>query len=206
MANALSADDYRYLLLALLPNGKLWDDLRQPGSGLYEILDACAQEFARVHARGIDLRNELDPRYTVELLPDWEAFVATPDKCSAALVTTLQERRAAMLAKLTYKGGQTKQFYLDLATSLGYSITIDEYKPFVCGLSQCGIDQLWSGGHSVRHHWTVTVHGPRVTYFRCGESECGVDPLMKYVAAEDLECRFRKLNQAHRNLHFSYEA
>ncbi len=200
----MTADDYLHLLLSFLPNGELWDDLRRPGSGIYEILKAVAQEYARVDARAQDLRIELDPRYSVELLKDWEDFTGLPDPCSSGLVTTLQERQQAVVTKLTVKGGQTKQFYINLATALGYTITIVEYKPFVCGLSQCGVDQLM-GGHDVRHHWRVRVTGPRVTNFRCGQSQVGIDPITKISKAEDLECRFKKMNQAHRNLHFTYE-
>ncbi|WP_026601697.1 YmfQ family protein [Methylomonas sp. 11b] len=198
------AADYLESILAHLPHGKLWDDLRLPGSGVYEILAAVAEEYARLDARADQLRNELDPRYTNELLADWEAYADLPDPCAAGINTTLQERRLALVSKLTFTGGQSRAFYLALATAMGYSITITEYQPFVCGISQCGIDQLWSYGHAIRHHWSVTVLGPRVTYFRCGESECGIDPITKWVEATDLECRFKRLNEAHRNLHFIY--
>jgi|APLak6261664116_1056043.scaffolds.fasta_scaffold25499_2 uncharacterized protein YmfQ (DUF2313 family) len=200
------ANDYLQALLAHLPTGKLWNDLRLPGSGVHEILAAVAEEFARIHVRADQLRNELDPRYTTELLSDWEAYAGLPDPCAVGVNATLQERRLALVSKLTYTSGQSRAFYQGLATAMGYDIEITEYQPFVCGLSQCGIDALWSYGHAVRHHWTVTVNGPRVTYFRCGESECGIDPITKWVAADDLECRFRRLNEAHRNLHFIYQA
>jgi len=200
-----TADDYLQTLLAHLPIGRLWDDLRQPGSGVYEILASIAQEYARVDARAEALRNELDPRYTTELLNDWEAYAELPDPCALGVNTTLQERRAALVSKLTFTAGQSRAFYLSLASAMGYTITIQEYKPFVCGLSQCGVDQLLAYGHKVRHHWRVLVHGPRVTYFRCGVSQCGIDPITKISIAQDLECRFRHLNQAHRNLHFTYQ-
>jgi len=199
-----TADDYLTALLAHLPYGKLWDDLRQPGSGIHAIMQALAEEFARVDNRAETLRLDLDPRYTSDLLFDWENFAELPDICSALVNTTLQERRLALVAKLTYTGGQSRAFYVALANAMGYAIEITEYTPFVCGFSQCGIDALWEGGHKIRHHWSVTVLGPRVTYFRCGESECGIDPITKFVAADDLECRFRDINQAHRILHFVY--
>jgi len=200
-----SAADYLQSLLNHLPNGKLWDDLRQPGSGLYEILEATAQTFGRFDAACDALRVELDPRYALQLLNDWEAFAGLPDPCAVGVADTLQTRRADLVTKLTSPGGQTPAFYIALAAAMGYSITITNYHPFVCGISQCGIDALMSYGHAVRGYWAITVLGPRVTYFRCGESECGVDPITKIDVAADLECRINRINQAHKILIFIYE-
>ncbi|BBL69686.1 YmfQ family protein [Methylogaea oryzae] len=200
----MTATDYLELMLSLLPNGQLWDDLRQPGSGVYELLSALAEEFGRVDARARQLRSEMDPRYATELLREWEDFAGLPDPCTNAKAVTLQERRAAVVSKLTYRAGQTKAFYVGLATALGYSITIIEYAPWVCGLSRLGTDTL-CGGHNVRQHWRVRVHGPRVGRFRTGTSQCGIDLLTKISRAYDLECRFKRNNQGHRNLHFTYE-
>jgi uncharacterized protein YmfQ (DUF2313 family) len=201
-----SAKAYLNALLALLPNGKLWDDLRVEGSGLYEILDAVSQTFARFDAACDDLRNELDPRYTHQLLSDWELFAGLPDECAVGLASTLQTRHFDLVSKLTNPGGQTPAFYVALASSMGYSIQIVNYKPFVCGFGQCGIDQLMDYGHAVRDYWSIKVLGPRVTYFECGVSECGIDPLTKIDVATDLECRIQHINQAHKVLNFIYEA
>lgn len=200
----MTAADYLQALLDLLPNGPLWDDLRLPGSGLYELLAAIAEEFARVDTRLRRLRNEMDPRYAFELLGEWEDFAGLPDPCTHAKATTLQERRAAVVSKLTYRAGQSRAFYLGLAAALGYSITIVEYKPWVCGVSRLGTDIL-CGGHNVHQHWRVRVHGPRIARFRTGTSQCGIDLLTKISRAYDLECRFKRLNQAHHVLHFTYE-
>ena len=89
---------------------------------------------------------------------------------------------------------------------MGYSIQIVNYRPFVCGLSQCGVDALMDYGHNIRNYWSIKVLGPRVTYFRCGESECGIDPITKIALAQDLECRINRINQAHKILNFIYEA
>ena len=201
-----SQADYLAALLALLPNGKLWDDLRQPDSGLYEILDACAATFARFDSRCDDLRNELDPRFTRELLNDWEALTGLPDPCALGMADTLQTRRADLVSKITRSGGQTEASYLALASAMGYTIEIVNYRPFVCGLSQCGVDNLMDYGHNIRDYWSIRVLGPRVTYFRCGESECGIDQLTKIDVAADLECRINRINQAHKILNFIYEA
>lgn len=199
---AMTAFDYRSQLQSLLPRGLAW--AKDQTARLAGLLLAWADEFARVDARCDDLINEADPRTTSELLPDWERVAGLPDPCALGVNTTLQERRLALVSKLTMSGGQSIAYFQSIAIAMGYDITIGEYRPFQCGISQCGIDTLWDYGHAVRHHWTVTVHGPRVTNFRCGQSECGIDPITKWTSAEDLECRFNKYKPAHTALHFVY--
>ena len=196
-------DDYLAQCLALLPRGLAWT--QQLGSNLSWLLQAWSDEFSRVDDRCNDLVNEADPRTAYELLPDWERVAGLPDPCAIGTNTTLQERRMALVSKLTSIVDQSRASYIALAETMGYSIQIVEYQPFMCGLSQCGVSQLMSLGALIRHYWTVVILGPRVTYFRLGESECGIDPIVKLSVAADLECRFRSLNQAHRVLNFLYE-
>lgn len=196
----MTAAAYLTQLQALLPPGAAWP--RSPGATLTKLLAALAEEFARVEGRADDVINESDPRSALELLADWERVCGLPDACSAELGTTLQERRAAVVAKLTGMGGTSKAYFLALAEAMGYAIEIDEFRPFVAGHGRCG--DLLNGGHAVRHQWRVRVTGPRFTPFRAGASQCG-DLLGKIVRAEDLECKFRRLKPAHTNLIVSYE-
>jgi len=124
-----------------------------------------------------------------------------PDVCSEA-AQTLQERRADVVAKLTAQGGSSKAYFQALAEAMGYSIEIDEFRPFVAGLSRCGA--VLGGAHAVRHIWRVRVTGPRFTPFRAGASQCG-DLLGKIARADDLECKLKRLKPAHTNLIVSYE-
>jgi len=135
------------------------------------------------------------------MLEDWERVLALPDECAPA-GTTLQERRAAVVSRLTVGGGQSLAYYLDLAQRLGYAVTIEEFRPFITGMSCCG-DTL-NGPHEVRHVWRVTVHGPRVTYFRTGESATG-ERLLDIAYAEDLTCILRRLAPAHSEVIIAYE-
>lgn len=197
MANA---DLYRMQLQALLPQGAAWP--RDPEAILTALLDTLAEELARVDGRALELIEEADPQTTLELLTEWERVAGLPDPCLQK-ADTLQERRMVLLAKLTNSGGQSIAFYLQVAESLGYSgTTIDESRPFVCGISRCG-DKL-NGGHSVRYVWHVNVPGPRVTTFRCGVSRCG-EKLTNIDRAEDLECLLNRLKPAHSHLIFNYQ-
>lgn len=203
---------YLQMLQGLLPSGQAWN--REPDSNLTVTLSIMASEFSKIHSRADDLINEADPRSTSEMLEDWESVAGLPDTCTGA-EDTIQERRHALTNKITSQGGQSRAYFLGIAENLGYDITIEEFRPFVCGLSECGLGQLSEGQfittygitdqEDIRFNWKVAVLGPRVTWFQCGASECGKDPLAKISFAADLECVFRQKAPAHTNLIFSYE-
>lgn len=190
---------YLTFLQSLLPPGQAWT--RDRVAALTTLLDVFAGELARIDARTVDVLNESDPRTTLEMLTDWERVAGLPDLC-AGLAETLQERRQAVVHKITGLGGQSKAYYTSIAESLGYAIEIDEFKPFICGLSHCG--DILSGGHAVRYNWRVRVLEPRAVYFRAGVSACG-EKLLTIRRAEDLECILTRLKPSHTNLIFAYE-
>lgn len=196
------AASYLAQLQALLPEGAAWT--REDAASLTAVLAALADGFARVHARAETLQDEIDPRTSFELLGDWERVTGLPDPCATAagLGFTLQERRAAVVTRLTATGGQASGYFAALITALGYTATITEFRPFVCGQNRCG-DQV-NGGHNVRFYWRVTISGARVTRFRTGASQCG-DRLATYARAEDLECLLNRLRPAHTTLTVGYE-
>ena len=191
----------RYLsqLLALLPKGRIWPS--RSGSTLAQVLEAAADGLAKVHVRALQLIEEADPRSTTEMLDDWERNLDLPGDCTAPAVT-LQDRRNAVVQKLTLGGGQSIGFYKQIALALGYTITIEEFKPFICGLSRCGDEVGMSAAD--RNNWEVHVPDPRTTLFRVGESRCG-DLLGKIQRAEDLECVLSIMKPAHTRLLVSYE-
>jgi uncharacterized protein YmfQ (DUF2313 family) len=83
----LTADDYRALCQNLLPSGPAWS--REPDAFTTRLLDAWAQELARIDARVDALIEEADPRTTTELLPDWERNYGLPDECLTRTTTLL---------------------------------------------------------------------------------------------------------------------
>lgn len=170
----MRARDYRDMLLALAPPGPALP--ADPDSTWGRLLDALAQELARVDEGGARLLTESDPRQSVEMLPDWERVLDLPDGC-LPVGTSLQERQAAVVARLTLAGDQSRAAYVALAATLGYEVTIEEFRPFVAGLSRCG-EEL-AGGHHVRCIWRVTVVNP------------------PEALAEDLACILGRLAPAH---------
>lgn len=196
-----SETDYLDMLQGLLPQGAPWP--RDPDTTLTKLLSALAAALAALDVRADDLVEESDPRAAFELLPDWERAFGLPDSCTGE-ADTLQERRDELAARLTGLGGQSRQFFIDLADRLGYAgVTIEEFRPFIAGLGRCA-DDLLNGGHEVRFNWKVRVPGPRATLFRCGESQIG-DKLGQIDRAADLECLLTRLKPAQSSLIFAYE-
>lgn len=80
----------------------------------------------------------MTPFTAVALLSDWERVLGL----SVSSGMTIQARRQQIMAKLNETGGLSRSYFIRLAKSLGYDITIDEPEPFRCGRNRCG-DRLW---------------------------------------------------------------
>lgn len=74
---------------------------------------------------------------------------------------SIEDRRRALLNKITRQGGQSRAHFLAVAAALGYQITIREFSPFMVGVSRVGDDRPYTGSYR---------------WFRCGKSRCGKDP------------------------------
>ena len=97
-------------------------------------------------ARAADLlERESDPRLTIELLPDWERNWGLPDPGVTAPLT-IAERQFALVQRMTMLGAQSREFFIELAASIGYHITISEYRVFVCGLDHSGDNRVYGDG------------------------------------------------------------
>lgn len=199
-----SALAYQAQLAALLPHGRAWP--REDGSTLMQLAHAKAEELARIDGRVSDLLEEVDPRTTLELLDDWERVAGLPDSCIAA-PDSIAERRAAIQSRITAIGGQTIGYFVDLAATIGFAITIDEFRPFRIG-SDVG-DRLCGEGWA--HVWRVNVQPPAadagfgltIRYFRVGQSAVG-ERLVGFGSL-DLECIIRRAAPAHSTVIFAYD-
>lgn len=162
-------------------------------------LTSTAEEMKLVNDRTEALQVELDPRTTSELLPDWERLLALPDECSDPDNTSVATRRREILAKLTGQGSISRQYYIDLAARLGYTVTIYEYRQFLAGVSHAG-DPV-SNGDWV-HCWLVTAAGGSADFFEAGVDFAG-DPLAVYSDGV-LECYINKVKPAETLVFFAY--
>lgn len=191
-----SLEQYQDHLFNLMPRGLAWT--RESNSSIAKLILAIAVELSRVDARVADLLREAYPGTTFELLEDWERVCGLPEPCEGA-PTTLQARRDAILRKLLRPVGQSRQFFIDIAARVGFTITIFEPRPFLAGIGRAGdrcYDETW------RYAWYV--NGPEVTItdFRAGISVAG-DPL-RFWGNELLECIISRLKPAHTHVIFAY--
>ncbi|MEO1700353.1 MAG: putative phage tail protein [Planctomycetota bacterium] len=192
------ATPYARLLRELLPPGRLF--ATDPEATLSRLLEGLATEFARVDAQAGALPDQLDPARGSWALPDWERVLGLPDRCGPA-PETVDARRAAVLGRLLSGGSLSVGFYQSLASSLGYSIAIEEGSAtrFECGTSACG-DSL--GTEATVFQIDVLVAGGTERVFECGVAACG-DPLGD-TSDELLECVLERAAPAHVSMTFRY--
>lgn len=157
-----------------------------------------ADEANRVSGRAKNLLEEMDPRTAYESLEDFERMVGLPDECSIGDLS-VQERREAVIARMTLQGSLSKQFYIDLARNLGFTVQIKEFRQFRAGLARAG-DPI-SNGNWI-YTWQVIGPADVSRRFRAGLGEAG-DPL-RVVGNQLLECTITKNKPAGTIVLFSY--
>lgn len=194
---AYSEEQYADVLMQLLPQGAAWP--RDAESNLTALLKGLASEAARLDVTAHELLTELDAAQALVLLGDWEAMCGLPDGCSQVNETVAQ-RREAVVMRLSSRGGQSPEYFAELATLLtGELCTVEEFRPFRVGQSRTG-DRLYNGA------WpqTFAIHAPAVTVnnFRVGSSAVG--EALRTWGRDRLECVIKQLKPAHTIVIFKY--
>jgi uncharacterized protein YmfQ (DUF2313 family) len=190
--------DYLEVIGDLLPIGAAWP--RDPETVLMRFWGALADEWARIHARDCDLIAEAYPCGSHELLADWERVVGLPDECTEGMALSESARQAAVCAKLGETGGQSVNYYVELAARWGYTISVEEFWPWRIGtLPLCDGLLLGMPGH----WWEVTVPSLPVHYVTVGCWRLG-EPIAVILGQELLECLIRRAAPAHTIPDFSY--
>jgi uncharacterized protein YmfQ (DUF2313 family) len=194
-----TVEDYAQVLSDLLPWGWAW--ARDPESVLMLTIEGLAAEFARVHQRDCDLLAESYPGTALETLTDWERICGLPDPCTGTL-GTIQQRRAAILAKLAARGGQSRQYYIDVALAVGFTITIEEFDAFRVGRNRVG-QALY--GTDWMYYWRVTSweQNQKIIAFRVGQS--ATRERLREWGNDMLECLIRGIMPAHTIVMFAYQ-
>lgn len=131
-------DAYATAFSNLLPTGIAWP--REPSSVLQTVIRGLGQVWGNwVDRRAADLlEQESDPRLTQELLPEWERAWGLPDDCFFGIGQNIEERRRFLMLKMTLKGDQSRAWFIWVCAQLGYTVTINEFAPFMCGVSEVG--------------------------------------------------------------------
>jgi uncharacterized protein YmfQ (DUF2313 family) len=194
-----SAIDYLWQFERLLPRGRVWH--RGWGTAQAAQLLTLMPTWAALDARAGELIPDAFPCTTVELLPEWEATLGLPDPCVQPPLSTLQQRQAAVCAKFVARGGQTRDYFIQIAASLGYEISIETFTPFFASRG-CAGQPL--NGPEWAFAWQITVHSTLpVTYFRASMSSAN-DPLATF-GDETLRCMFEAIKPAHTEIIWIYE-
>jgi uncharacterized protein YmfQ (DUF2313 family) len=212
-----SGDDYTLAFLQLLPQGQAWP--KEPGSTLVQACDGLSQYWGYVDGRAADLlERESDPRKTIELLPDWERAWGLPDPCFPT-ATTIGERQRMLVLYITWLGNQSRAYFTWLMQWLGVTIHIEEFAPFMVGISRVGDTRAldsnnnptgnfrwYIGPPEQRFVWTASVGSPTLTWFRCNSGQCGVDTHLRIGVPQDLQCLLNRWKPAHTALAFNFSA
>ncbi len=139
---------------------------------------------------------EADPRTTSYLLPDWERVLGLPDPCAGQL-PTIELRRAAVVTKITLRGGQSRAFFIALAARLGFTITITEFNQYsvmspvnapLCGWPWCFTWRVNAALNTVRRLSVIS----------------GVNEPLSMWGNTLLECAISRFKPAHTVVQFSY--
>jgi uncharacterized protein YmfQ (DUF2313 family) len=191
-----SAQEYALQFQRLLPRGRVW----HRGLGMVEDADieVLMPTWSRLQSRLNDLIAEIFPCSTLELLPEWEASLGLPDPCTGPL-PTLQQRVAAVCAKFSARGGQSKNYYIAVAKALGFTITITEFAPFRAGINRTG-QPLY--GEDWAYTWRINASANTIIYFQTGLST--TSERLREWGNQLLECVMEAIKPAHTVLQFGY--
>lgn len=131
------AEQYTKLLESLLPSGRIWPTKGDDTSIMYKLLQALAEELARIDARIEDLIAEKNPRQTNELLEQFEEEFGLPE--SWYPTDPSYERRIEILAEKYYHAGSMTETHYKAAVRLyGNIIVFIYFTPFWCGIGCSG--------------------------------------------------------------------
>lgn len=189
MSNAKS------LLSLLLP--PVAYDTQQPA--LSAELSAEGSAFDATDESANNALNAVAPFFADNLLTDWERVLdVTPNEDDG-----YQQRLDRVLIKLSEIGGLSISYFINMASRISYTITIDELQPFRAGSNRCG-DTLYI--EDVIYTWRVNVYGLAVPlyYFRAGISR--VSERLMTLGDKVLETTFNDLKPAHTFCFFLYES
>ena len=175
----MTAEGYAAQIDALLPHGKLWQSLAV--SPVWQgLLLAIGDGLARFDLAVENLTLEADPRTSSELLPEWEWTTGLPDHCLPNGGST-EQRRFAVVARLVATGGSSAAYFIELADSYGYTITID---------------------YPALHTWRVnTPTATALTNMTCNGT---CNDALQVFGNEQLECLLGRVKPAHTALLFAY--
>jgi uncharacterized protein YmfQ (DUF2313 family) len=192
-----SAEDYSSALQALMPPGRAWP--RNADSVQAAVRRALGRSYQRSDADAQRLLVGAFPATATIMLSEWEGTLGLPDDCSISEIGGISDRQRAVVSKLISTGGLNRQYYIDVAAALGYTITITQFRQAMAGMSVCG-DAL--NGEEWPFTWRINAPETTIRYAVAGGAYCG-DPLASW-GNKQLECSLNRIAPSHLNIIFSY--
>jgi len=193
-----SASDYLGALQGLMPTGKVWP--RDADGVQTAVLTALANSYYQSGSDAYGLIAGAFPGTATTMLAEWESALGLPDDCTVGESYSTSARQLAVATKLATAGGQSVQHFIDAASSLGYTITITEYRPARAGLSRCGAN---INGNDWRWTWRVNAADTTVTFAHPGTAYSN-DPIDTW-GNKLMECRLKDMAPSHTILLFTYD-
>jgi uncharacterized protein YmfQ (DUF2313 family) len=190
------ASDFLSVLQTLMPRGLAWP--KDAAATMAKSISGLAPTWARHTLQNNNLLVDAFPTTTYQLLPEWEATLGLPDPC-AGESPTIQQRRAQVVARFVSTGGQSLPYFIQFASRLGYSVSIEEFAPARAGQTRCGSpanSEAWA------FTWSIDLPLSTVTYARAGQSVAG-EPLASWGNTV-LQCELARISPAHTILQFKY--
>ncbi|HFP9810802.1 TPA: putative phage tail protein, partial [Escherichia coli] len=141
------------------------------------------------------LHVEMRPETTLQLLPEWEQYLALPE-CGIAATTT-EARRRAVVEKYRRKGGLATWQIEAAAAALGFTIKVTAVLPHHC-LRDCMYPL-----HPARYRWLLKVEVPDKD---AGRFTC-IDDVMTPLISErtrELECLLKHYRLAGTEYEYYY--
>ncbi|HAX5205301.1 TPA: DUF2313 domain-containing protein [Escherichia coli] len=180
-----SLSDYTQALMNLLPRGIAWN--RQPDSVQYRVLRGLAGSYQRSDTDACELIAGAFPATADAMLDEWYDSLGMRDDCgTSAFAADVESARKFILARLLSTGGQSREYFTSLAATMGFEVSIREYRVPLCGFSSCGASLNIRNNSFV---WMVEVQPPG-------------DEVTTSTAY--LECLFRRYAPAHTLVMFEY--
>jgi uncharacterized protein YmfQ (DUF2313 family) len=181
-------------IMMQMPQGDIWS--RDQSGPLYKYVAGYAPRLQRAERSADQLLLEMRPNSTQQLLEYWEEYLGLPECVLSD--QTFETRRRAVIEKYYRKGGLQSWAIEELATTLGYTVEVNEIFPHHC-LRGCTYP-LYEERY--RHVIQVIVKNISNNYASCLD-DC-LTPLVSESAAL-LNCTLNKFKLAGKYYEFIYE-
>jgi len=153
-----------------------------------------ARQLDQVHVSAASLEAEMFPHLSDAFFTRWEKMLGIIPATDARR----GERVAEVLYRLRAQGRLDRQYFIDIAATVGFAISLVECRPAMAGSMRCGDEVI---GQVARWVWQVTIDGGFAQFARAGLVAAG-EPLGWYRDDRHLKAIFEDLKPADSHVMF----